>query len=157
MGNHKDPRLPQPCADGSAANQQLAAPLTAAQAASCKHVDVGSKVTVPDVLLQPHFASLELTFYPTSGGQFPASFHGEGIAAEHGSWNKSRRAGYEVIRVPMRDGKATGEYQDFLTGFTTPDGHVWGRPVGVTVAHDGSLFVTDDGSGSIWQVIYTGK
>jgi glucose/arabinose dehydrogenase len=57
----------------------------------------------------------------------------------------------------MKDGHATGEYEDFLTGFVRPDGKVWGRPVGVTVANDGSLFVTDDGSGSIWHVIYTGK
>jgi glucose/arabinose dehydrogenase len=62
-----------------------------------------------------------------------------------------------VIRVPMKDGHATGEYEDFLTGFVLPDGRVWGRPVGVTVANDGSLFVTDDGSGSIWHVSYTGK
>jgi len=131
MGPHQDPRL-----EG-------------------KHPELKSKVITPDVLLQPHFASLEMTFY--EGKQFPAEYKGDAFAAEHGSWNKAKRAGYEVIRVPMRDGKATGEYEDFLTGFTTPDGHVWGRPVGVTVAKDGSLFVTDDGSGSIWHVTYTGK
>jgi glucose/arabinose dehydrogenase len=120
-----------------------------------KHPELKDKVLVPDVLLQPHFASLEMTFY--EGSQFPAEFKGDAFAAEHGSWNKSSRAGYEVIRVPLKDGKATGEYEDFLTGFTTEDGHVWGRPVGVAVADDGSLFVTDDGSGSIWQVSYTGK
>jgi len=120
-----------------------------------KHPELQSKVITPDVLLQPHFASLELTFY--EGSQFPSEYKGDGFAAEHGSWNKSNRAGYEVIRVPMHDGKATGEYEDFLTGFTTADGHVWGRPVGVAVGDDGSLFVTDDGSGSIWHVTYTGK
>jgi glucose/arabinose dehydrogenase len=120
-----------------------------------KHPELKDKVLVPDVLLQPHFASLEMTFY--EGSQFPAEFKGDAFAAEHGSWNKSSRAGYEVIRVPLKDGKANGEYEDFLTGFTTEDGHVWGRPVGVAVADDGSLFVTDDGSGSIWQVSYTGK
>jgi glucose/arabinose dehydrogenase len=57
----------------------------------------------------------------------------------------------------MRNGKATGEYEDFLTGFITADGRVWGRPVGVAVAKDGSLFVSDDGSGSIWRVSYAGK
>jgi len=118
------------------------------------HPELKSKVITPDVLLQPHFASLEMTFY--EGSQFPAEYKGDAFAAEHGSWNKSARAGYEVIRVPMHDGHATGEYEDFLTGFTTADGHVWGRPVGVTVANDGSLFVTDDGSGSIWHVTYTG-
>ena len=119
------------------------------------HPELKSKVITPDVLLQPHFASLEMTFY--EGSQFPAEYKGDAFAAEHGSWNKAVRAGYEVIRVPMHDGHATGEYEDFLTGFTTADGRVWGRPVGVTVANDGSLFVTDDGSDSIWHVIYTGQ
>ncbi|MEP6789666.1 MAG: sorbosone dehydrogenase family protein, partial [Acidobacteriota bacterium] len=49
------------------------------------------------------------------------------------------------------------EYEDFMTGFVTPQGDVWGRPVGVTVANDGSLFVTDDGSNTIWRVSYVGK
>ena len=119
-----------------------------------KHPELKNKVLTPDVLLQPHFASLEMTFY--EGSQFPASYKGDAFAAEHGSWNKAKRAGYEVILAPMHDGQATGAYEDFLTGFTTADGHVWGRPVGVTVANDGSLFVTDDGSGSIWHVTYTG-
>ncbi len=120
-----------------------------------KHPELKDKVITPDVLLQPHFASLEMTFY--EGDQFPAEYKGDAFAAEHGSWNKAKRAGYEVIRVPMHDGQAFGEYEDFLTGFTTPDGKVWGRPVGVTVANDGSLFVTDDGSGSIWHISYTGR
>ena len=120
-----------------------------------KHPELKNKVLTPDVLLQSHFASLEMTFY--EGSQFPASYKGDAFAAEHGSWNKAKRAGYEVILAPMHDGKATGAYEDFLTGFTTADGHVWGRPVGVTVANDGSLFVTDDGSGSIWHVSYTGS
>ncbi|MFT4112932.1 PQQ-dependent sugar dehydrogenase [Silvibacterium sp.] len=118
-----------------------------------KHPELKDKVLTPDVLLQPHFASLEMVFDDSS--QFPAEWKGDAFAAEHGSWNKAQRAGYEVIRVPMKDGKATGEYQDFLTGFTTDDGHVWGRPVGVAFADDGSLFVTDDGSGSIWHVEHT--
>lgn len=120
-----------------------------------KHPELAGKVITPDVLLNPHFASLELLFY--EGSQFPAEYKGDGFAAEHGSWNRSNRSGYEVVRVPMKDGHATGEYEDFLTGFVRPDGKVWGRPVGVTVANDGSLFVTDDGSGSIWHVTYTGK
>ena len=119
-----------------------------------KHPELASKVIVPDVLLQPHFASLEMQFY--EGAQFPAEFKGDAFAAEHGSWNKAKRAGYEVIRVPMQGGKATGEYEDFLTGFVTADGKVWGRPVGVAVANDGSLFVTDDGTKTVWHVSYTG-
>jgi glucose/arabinose dehydrogenase len=120
-----------------------------------KHPELAGKVITPDVLVNPHFASLEMLFY--EGSQFPSEYKGDGFAAEHGSWNRSNRAGYEVIRVPMKDGHATGEYEDFLTGFVRADGKVWGRPVGVTVARDGSLFVTDDGSGSIWHVSYTGK
>ncbi len=121
-----------------------------------KHPELKDKAIVPDVLLQPHFASLEMTFY--EGNQFPAQYRGDIFAAEHGSWNRAVRAGYEVIRVPLHQtGHATGEYEDFLTGFVLPSGDVWGRPVGVAVAHDGSLLVTDDGSNSIWRVSYTGK
>jgi glucose/arabinose dehydrogenase len=156
MGNHKDPRLAEPCANGSAANPQLANALTSDEAKSCKHVDLSAKVRTPDVLVQPHMASLEMVFYPEQKTQFPTAFDGGAFAAEHGSWNRANRAGYEVIYIPMKNGKATGEYDDFLTGFVTPDGQVWGRPVGVTVAKDGSLFVTDDGTRSIWHVTYVG-
>jgi glucose/arabinose dehydrogenase len=120
-----------------------------------KHPELNGKVLVPDVLLQPHFASLEMTFY--DGKQFPAEFTGDIFASEHGSWNRAIRAGYEVIRVPLKDGHATGEFEDFLTGFVTADGQVWGRPVGVAVVPDGSLIVSDDGSNSLWRVSYQGK
>ncbi len=121
-----------------------------------KHPELKDKAIVPDVLLQPHNASLEITFY--EGKEFPAEYKGDIFAAEHGSWNKAVRAGYEVIRVPLHgDGHSTGEYQDFLTGFVLPDGKVWGRPVGVTAAPDGSLLVSDDGSNSVWRVSATAK
>lgn len=121
-----------------------------------KHPELKDKVIIPDVLLQPHNASLEMTFY--EGKQFPAEYQGDVFASEHGSWNKSIRAGYEVIRVPLhQSGQASGDYEDFVTGFVTKDGRVWGRPVGVTVAHDGSLLVSDDGSNSIWRISYAGK
>ena len=119
------------------------------------HPELRSRVLVPDVLLQSHSASLEMVFY--TGRQFPAEYSGDAFAAEHGSWNRNRRTGYKVIRVPLRDGVPTGEYEDFMTGFVTPDGNVWGRPVGVAVARDGSLLVTDDGGDRIWRVSYTGK
>jgi glucose/arabinose dehydrogenase len=155
MGGHEDPRLPQPCANGTGPNPQAPA-LTADAAKTCKRVDLAFKVIAPDVLVQPHMASLEMTFYP-SAGEFPKQYDGDAFAAEHGSWNRLNRAGYEVIRVPMHDGHADGSYEDFLTGFVTKDGQVWGRPVGVAIAKDGSMFVTDDGTRSVWRVTYIGK
>jgi glucose/arabinose dehydrogenase len=161
MGGHRDPRLPDPCAGGTGPNPQLKAPLTDAQAQNCKRDNISSQVKTPDVLVQPHMASLEMVFYPnhTAGDKdaFPAQYDGGAFAAEHGSWNRKNRAGYNVIFIPMHDGHATGEYDDFLDGFVTKDGQVWGRPVGVAVAKDGSLFVTDDGTRSVWHVVYTGK
>ena len=121
-----------------------------------KHPELKSKTIVPDVLLQPQNASLEMVFY--EGRQFPVEYRGDIFAAQHGSWNRNPRTGYEVVRVPLHQtGHADGEYEDFLTGFVLPNGDVWGRPVGVAVAPDGSLLVTDDGSNSIWRVSYTGK
>lgn len=119
------------------------------------HPELKDRVIVPDVLIQPHNATLQLTFY--EGKQFPAEYQGDIFASQHGSWNRNVRTGYEVIRVPLhQSGKTSGEYEDFLTGFVLPNGDVWGRPVGVTVAPDGSLLVTDDGSNSIWRVSYVG-
>ena len=126
MGGHPDPRLPEgPCADGNGPNHQIATPLTGDQAKSCKHVDLSAKVSTPDVLVQPHMASLQMSFAPT--GTSPP-FAGDAFAAEHGSWNRAQRAGYEVIHIPMHNGKADGSYEDFLTGFVTSDGKVWGPP-----------------------------
>ncbi|MFY9909291.1 MAG: PQQ-dependent sugar dehydrogenase [Candidatus Sulfotelmatobacter sp.] len=120
------------------------------------HPELKDKVITPDVLLQAHNASLEFAFY--EGQQFPAEYKGDIFASEHGSWNRSVRAGYEVIRIPRHQtGDATGEYEDFVTGFVLPDGKVWGRPVGITVMPDGSLLVSDDGSDSIWRVSYAEK
>jgi glucose/arabinose dehydrogenase len=121
-----------------------------------KKPELRDKVIVPDVLLMPHNASLQLMFY--EGKQFPAAYRGDVFAAQHGSWNRALRTGYNVVRVPLHGkDKPTGEYEEFLTGFVTAQGEVWGRPVGVTTALDGSLLVTDDGSKSIWRVSYTGK
>jgi glucose/arabinose dehydrogenase len=117
-----------------------------------ERADLKGKVTIPDVLLQPHSASMGLVFY--SGDQFPAEYSGDGFAAEHGSWNRSKRTGYKVIRIRLKEGIPTGEYQDFITGFVVNDNDVWGRPVGVAVAHDGALLVSEDGNGTIWRVTH---
>jgi glucose/arabinose dehydrogenase len=120
-----------------------------------KHPELRDKAIIPDVLLQPHNAPLEMTFY--EGKQFPAEYRGDIFASEHGSWNRSVRTGYGVIRVPLHQtSRASGEYEEFVTGFVVDNGHVWGRPVGITVALDGSLLVSDDGSNSIWRISYTG-
>ncbi|MEJ7617358.1 MAG: hypothetical protein WKF30_10455 [Pyrinomonadaceae bacterium] len=95
-----------------------------------------------------------MAFY--TGRQFPKDYRLDAFAAEHGSWNRSRRTGYKVVRIPVEKGRASGEYEDFMTGFVTAEGDVWGRPVGVSVAKDGALLVADDGSKSIWRVSYTG-
>jgi len=119
-----------------------------------KHPELKEKVIVPDVLVQPHSASLGMAFY--DGKQFPKEYSGDAFAAEHGSWNHAAGSGHEVIRIPLEKGRASGVYQDFLTGFSTK-GVVWGRPVGIAVARDGSLLVTDDCAKVIWRVAYTGK
>jgi len=116
-----------------------------------KHPELKDKVIVPDVLVQPHSASLGMVFY--DGKQFPKEYSGDAFAAEHGSWNHALGSGHEVIRIPLEKGKSSGVYQDFLTGFST-NGVVWGRPVGIAVAGDGSLLVSDDGAKVIWRVTY---
>ena len=133
IGKHEDPRA------------KLARPAD-------KTID---SVTVPDVLLQPHNASLGLTFY--DGKQFPKDYDGDLFASEHGSWNRALISGHEVVRVPLNKGKSNGMYEDFLTGFLTADGKPWGRPVGVVTGKDGSLYVTDDTAAAIWKVSYTKK
>jgi glucose/arabinose dehydrogenase len=117
--------------------------------------DLKDKVTLPDALIEAHSASLGMTIY--DGSQLPADYRGSMFAAEHGSWNRSKRTGYKVIRVIMKDGAPTGEYEDFVTGFVINDSAVWGRPVGVTVAGDGALLISEDGSGTIWRVSYAGR
>lgn len=135
MGNHQDPRH----AD--------------------ERPDLADHVLVPDVPLQSHSASLEMTFYTakSGGAAFPAEYKGDVFAAFHGSWNRSTRTGYKVARIHVKNGIPTGEYEDFLTGFVIDNHNVWGRPVGVAVAHDGALLVTDDGNGTMWRISYSGK
>lgn len=119
--------------------------------------DLAGQAIVPDVLLQAHSAALGIAFYAVDAGSavFPADYRGDLFVALHGSWNRNSRTGYKVVRAKLQNGKPTGEYEDFLTGFVVDGRSVWGRPVGVAVAHDGALLVTEDGNGTMWRVSTT--
>jgi len=128
IGDHEDPRL------------------------KGKRPDLKGQVLVPEVLIQPHSSALSVTFY--DGNAFPNDYRGDAFVALHGSWNRPMRTGYKVIRVRMKDGRPTGEYEDFMTGFIVDNDSVWGRPAGVAVAPDGALLVSDDANGTIFRVTY---
>jgi glucose/arabinose dehydrogenase len=128
LGAHPEPRLP-------------------------RRPELATRVTVPDVLLQAHSAPLGIAFYDRAA--FPPQWRGAFVAL-HGSWNRSRRTGYKVVRLPLADGRADGSYQDFLTGFVRAEDSVWGRPVGVAVAADGALLVSEDAGGTIWRIVWRG-
>ncbi|HYD01341.1 MAG TPA: PQQ-dependent sugar dehydrogenase, partial [Phycisphaerales bacterium] len=116
-----------------------------------KRPDLKGKLTEPDVLLQAHTAPLQIVFY--EGDAFPAEYRGDAFVTYHGSWDREQRVGYKVVRLHFDDsGMPTGEVEDFMTGFVVSDKQVWGRPVGVAVGKDGSLYVTEDGSGTVWRV-----
>jgi glucose/arabinose dehydrogenase len=116
-----------------------------------KRPDLKDKVTLPDVLLQAHTAPMQIVFY--DGNNFPAAYKGSAFVALHGSWNRAKRAGYKVVRLLFdNSGKPTGEVEDFMTGFVVSDRQVWGRPVGIAIAQDGSLFVSEDGNSSLWRI-----
>ncbi|HUP48952.1 MAG TPA: sorbosone dehydrogenase family protein [Thermoanaerobaculia bacterium] len=112
------------------------------------------KALVPTVLIQAHSAALGLVFY--DGKMFPSRYRGGAFVALHGSWNRTLRTGYSVIHVPFRNGKPVGGYEDFVVGWAPDPAEktVWGRPVGLLVLKDGSLLVSDDGSGVIWRVTH---
>ena len=133
MGNHPDPRKKN------------------------MHPELAATVLKPDVPVQSHSATLNLCFY--TGKQFPAAYRGDIFAAFHGSWNRNKRTGYKIVRVPFdhETGQARGDYEDFVTGFVADDGDVWGRPVGITVAADGGLLFSEDTGNTIWKVSYAGK
>jgi len=117
--------------------------------------DLKDKVLVPDVLLQAHSSTLQLVFYDADA--FPAEYRGDAFATMHGSWNREDRTGYKVIRARMKDGKPTGVYEDFMTGFVLDAKTVWGRPAGIAVTRDGALLVSDDANGTIFRVTHEGS
>jgi hypothetical protein len=134
MGNHEDPRH------------------------AGERPDLAGKTTNPDVPVQSHSATLGIVFYTATSGSsvFPAEYRGDLFVACHGSWNRTSRTGYKVVRARFKDGAPTGDYEDFITGFVVDERSVWGRPVGVAVAHDGALLMSDDGGGTLWRVSYAG-
>ena len=117
--------------------------------------DLVARTIVPDVLFRAHSAPLGLVFYDAD--QFPAEYLGDAFVAFRGSWNSARPTGYKVVRVPFEDGRPVGYYEDFATGFWiagAATAEVWGRPVGLAIAADGSLLVADDVGQTIWRISY---
>jgi glucose/arabinose dehydrogenase len=132
MGNHEDPRH------------------------AGERPDLAGQVTSPEVPYQAHSASLNLEFYTATSGAsaFPTEYVGDGFAVLHGSWNRAFRTGHKVVRVRMKNGVPTGEYDDFLVGFIVDDGNAWGRPVALLVNSDGSLLLSDDGANIVYRISY---
>ncbi len=133
MGNHEDPRL------------------------KGQRPDLAGKATLPDVPFTSHSAALNIKFYQASDGAsaFPQEYVGDAFVVLHGSWNRAFRTGHKIVRLPMKGGKATGQYIDFLTGFITDDGDAWGRPAGIVELKDGSLLLSDDGANVIYRISYS--
>ena len=128
LGNHEDPAL------------------------KGKRPDLAGHVQVPEVLFQAHSSALSAVFYDRDA--FPAEYRGDAFVALHGSHSRPDRTGYKVVRVRMKDGKPTGAYEDFMTGFLVDNATAWGRPAGVAVTRDGALLVTDDANGTIFSVTH---
>lgn len=123
-----------------------------------KRPDLVAKTKTPDVLFHAHSAPLGLVFYDAN--QFPADYKGSAFVSLHGSWNDAHPTGYKVVRVKFTNGRPENAYENFLTGFwdgTSSPARVWGRPVGLVVARDGSLLVADDAGGKVWRVAYKAK
>ncbi len=118
---------------------------------------LSGRVTVPDLLLQSHAAAMDAIFY--TGKTFPREYQGGAFLAQHGSWNRSLRVGYNVVFIPFSNGKPSGKVQEFLSGFMlAPDRkEVWGRPVGLLQLEDGSLLMSDDGGRKVWRISFTGR
>ena len=114
-----------------------------------------AKTILPDVLLTSHSAALGITFY--TGKMFPKEYVNDAFVALHGSWNRQKLTGYKIIRIKFKNGKVVGNsYEDFVSGWLPSEtsNEVWGRPVGLLVAADGSLLIADDGAKKIWRISY---
>jgi glucose/arabinose dehydrogenase len=111
--------------------------------------DLVARAIPPDYALGSHTASLGLAFYDAAA--FPAYKNGA-LVGQHGSWNRKPHAGYKLVFVPFTDGKPSGPPQDVLTGFLSPEGHAYGRPVGVAVDKAGAILLADDVGNIVWRV-----
>lgn len=107
------------------------------------------QVIVPDLLIQPHSAPLGIALYPPTGPL--TAWRGSLLVALHGSWNRTQRTGYKLIRIPLDGNHAPGWYEDVLTGFVVNNNQVWGRPTGVAVAADGAIWLSEDANGTVWR------
>ncbi len=108
--------------------------------------------TLPPVFeMQAHSAPLGMRFY--TGAEFPAEYRGDLYIAFHGSWNRSKKTGYKIVRVLIENGLPVG-IEDFVSGWLTPYGSVWGRPVDIEFSGDGVMFISDDLGGNIYRVVY---
>jgi glucose/arabinose dehydrogenase len=117
--------------------------------------ELKKKVIVPDVLFTAHAAALGIEFYTAK--QFPKAYRNNAFVAQHGSWNRVKRSGYQIVRIAFdRKGKPTGGFEPFIWGWCLPDGKVWGRPVDMAVTPEGSMLITDDALGKVWHVAYVG-
>jgi glucose/arabinose dehydrogenase len=114
--------------------------------------DLVQRTIVPDVKLGSHTASLGLVFYDNDA--FPEKYRNGAFITQHGSWNRSALSGYKVVFVPFKNGKPSGDPEDFLTGFidNLTEDKVKGRPVGIAVLADGSMLVSDDVNNRIWRI-----
>ena len=119
-----------------------------------KRPDLKGAVRMPEVLFQAHSSALSVAFYDAQA--FPAEYRGDAFVALHGSHSRPGMTGYKVVRVRMKNGTPTGEYEDFMTGFVSDASTVWGRPAGVAVMKDGALLVSDDANGTLFRITYGG-
>lgn len=122
-----------------------------------------SEFTAPEVKFQAHAAGLGMRFY--TGRLFPAEYHDQIFIAQHGSWNRSKKVGYQLMLVTLPASDRVGnqasapkpEAKVFAEGWLRPDESVWGRPVDVLVMPDGALLVSDDYAGAIYRIGYEGR
>ena len=115
-----------------------------------KRPDLKGQARLPEVLITTHSSALSLAFYDRDA--FPPEYRGDAFVALHGSHSRGERTGFKVIRVRMKNGAPTGEYEDFMTGFLIDNDTTWGRPAGVAVTKDGALLVSDDANGTLYRV-----